>query len=297
MKNKLVSIIVNCFNGEKYLLQTLESILSQNYKNFEVIFVDNCSTDSSAKIFKKINDNRFKYFKTKKKIKLYASRNFALKKCKGDFIAFLDSDDWWDRDFLNSRRKFFSSPNNYAFSFSNCNHFYENKKESKIFYKKKLPSGLILNNLLKYYFVKLSTIMIKKRIIKDYKFDPSYNIIGDYDLIVRISNKFKAMAFQDNLVTIRIHRENFSHNNRKMFYEEYKRWAENQNYNDSFFKRNKQNIILKLKYLKIIYMLLEKKKIKLILDIIRYPVFLPKMKLLIIYLLPKFLIRIKIKYF
>ena len=282
MKNKLVSIIVNCFNGEKYLLQTLESILSQNYKNFEVIFVDNCSTDSSAKIFKKINDNRFKYFKTKKKIKLYASRNFALKKCKGDFIAFLDSDDWWDRDFLNSRRKFFSSPNNYAFSFSNCNHFYENKKESKIFYKKKLPSGLILNNLLKYYFVKLSTIMIKKRIIKDYKFDPSYNIIGDYDLIVRISNKFKAMAFQDNLVTIRIHRENFSHNNRKMFYEEYKRWAENQNYNDSFFKRNKQNIILKLKYLKIIYMLLEKKKIKLILDIIRYPVFLPKMKLLII---------------
>ena len=297
MKNKLVRIIVNCFNGEKYLLQTLESILSQNYKNFEVIFVDNCSTDSSAKIFKKINDNRFKYFKTKKKIKLYASRNFALKKCKGDFIAFLDSDDWWDRDFLNSRRKFFSSPNNYAFSFSNCNHFYENKKESKIFYKKKLPSGLILNNLLKYYFVKLSTIMIKKRIIKDYKFDPSYNIIGDYDLIVRISNKFKAMAFQDNLVTIRIHRENFSHNNRKMFYEEYKRWAENQNYNDSFFKRNKQNIILKLKYLKIIYMLLEKKKIKLILDIIRYPVFLPKMKLLIIYLLPKFLIRIKIKYF
>ncbi|MBK87177.1 MAG: hypothetical protein CMC86_08320, partial [Flavobacteriaceae bacterium] len=93
MKNKLVSIIVNCFNGEKYLSQTLESILSQNYMNFEVIFVDNCSTDSSAKIFKKIKDKRFKYFKTKKKIKLYASRNFALKKCKGNFIAFLDSDD------------------------------------------------------------------------------------------------------------------------------------------------------------------------------------------------------------
>ena len=297
MKNKLVSIIVNCFNGEKYLSQTLESILSQNYMNFEVIFVDNCSTDSSAKIFKKIKDKRFKYFKTKKKIKLYASRNFALKKCKGNFIAFLDSDDWWDRNFLNSRSKFFSSSNDYAYSFSNCNHFYENKKEYKIFYRKKLPSGLILNNLLKYYFVKLSTIIVKKRIIKDYKFDPSYNIIGDYDLIVRISHKFKAMAFQDNLATIRVHRENFSHNNRKMFYKEYKRWVENQDYNVSFFKKNKQNIILQLKYLKIIYMLLEKKKFKLILEIIKYPVFLLKMKLLIIYLLPNFLIRIKIKYF
>ena len=50
MKKKLISIIVNCYNGEKYLSQTLQSISDQKYKNFEVIFVDNCSTDSSAKI-------------------------------------------------------------------------------------------------------------------------------------------------------------------------------------------------------------------------------------------------------
>ena len=65
MKKKLISIIVNCYNGEKYLSQTLQSISDQKYKNFEVIFVDNCSTDSSAKIYKKIKDKRFKYFKTK----------------------------------------------------------------------------------------------------------------------------------------------------------------------------------------------------------------------------------------
>ena len=82
MRKKLVSIIVNCYNGEKYLSKTLSSILDQKYKNFEVIFVDNCSNDSSSKIFKQINDSRFKYFKTKKKIKLYEARNYALKKCK-----------------------------------------------------------------------------------------------------------------------------------------------------------------------------------------------------------------------
>ena len=68
MKKNLVSIVVNCFNGEKFLSQTLDSILIQKYKNFEVIFVDNCSTDATSKIFKKVNDKRFKYFKTKKKL-------------------------------------------------------------------------------------------------------------------------------------------------------------------------------------------------------------------------------------
>ena len=83
MQKRLVSIVVNCFNGEKYLQKTLNSILNQKFKNFEVIFVDNCSTDSSSRIFKKIKDRRFYYYKTTKKLSLYASRNLALKKCKG----------------------------------------------------------------------------------------------------------------------------------------------------------------------------------------------------------------------
>ena len=297
MKSKLVSIVINCFNGEKYLQKTLSSVLEQSYKNFEVIFIDNCSTDQSAKIFKTIKDKRFKYFKTKKKIKLYDSRNFALKKCRGNFIAFLDSDDWWKKNFLSSRKKFFSSSSDYGFSYSNCNHFYENKKKLEIFYKKKLPSGLILNELLEYYFVKLSTIILKKGIINSFKFNPLYNIIGDYDLVIRIAKKFKGMAFQDNLVTIRIHTNNFTHNNRKMFYNEYKHWTNNQNYNDYYFKKNRKKIDLKLEYLKLIYLILQKRNIKLILDVIKYPILLPKMKLLMIYFIPKFLIQLKLKYF
>ena len=163
MKKKLVSIIVNCFNGEKYLLKTLNSVLKQKYQNFELVFIDNSSTDSSAKLFKSINDPRFRYYKTKKKINLYEARNYALKKCKGDFIAFLDSDDWWDINFLSSKKKFFNSSKDYGFTFSNCFHYFENSKKLKIFTKKKLPSGFILDNLLQYYFVKLSTIILKKK--------------------------------------------------------------------------------------------------------------------------------------
>ena len=124
-KKELVSIIINCFNGEKYLNKTLNSVLSQKFTNFEVIFFDNCSTDRSSKIFKSFNDIRFKYFKTNKKISLYKSRNLALKKCKGKFITFLDADDWWNKNFLKSRKKFFKSSKEYAFAFSNCYHYYE----------------------------------------------------------------------------------------------------------------------------------------------------------------------------
>ena len=296
MKKKLVSIIVNCYNGEKYSLQTLKSILSQEYEKFEVIFIDNCSTDLSAKIYKSVKDKRFRYFKTRKNINLYKARNLALKKCKGEFVAFLDADDWWDKNFLSSRQKFFNSSKEYGFSYSNCYHYYEKNKKYKIFFKNKIPSGFILNKLLKYYFVKLSTIIIKTQIIKFYKFNPKYNIIGDYDSIIRISEKYKGMGFQNNLAYIRIHKDNFTHNNRKIFFKEFKYWEKRQNYKNIYFKNNKSKILERLNYLKLIYLLLNKKNAKLITEIMRYPFGYLKIKLLIIYFLPQFLVRFKIKY-
>ena len=296
MKKKLVSIIINCFNGEKFLSKTLQSVLDQTYKNFEVIFVDNCSTDKSKAIFKKIKDKRFKYFKTKKKIKLYEARNFALKKIKGKFVSFLDADDWWDKEFLRSRSLFFSSSCKYGFSFSNCYYYYENKKKFEVFYKGKLPSGLILDNLLKYYFIKISSIIIKSNLIKNFKFNPYYNIIGDYDLIIRISKKFKGMAFQNKFVNIRFHKDNFTHNNRKMFYYEYKYWIKNQDFNNRIFKKNKFELLQKLEYLKLIYHLLHKKNFKLLKDIMRFPSINFKLKLLVIYFLPKLILKLKYKY-
>ncbi len=297
MKKNLVSIVVNCFNGEKFLSQTLDSILIQKYKNFEVIFVDNCSTDATSKIFKKVNDKRFKYFKTKKKINLYKARNYALKKCNGEFIAFLDADDWWDKNFLSSRKSFFKSSNAYGFSYSNCYHYYEKSKKLKIFSKNKIPTGFILDKLLKFYFVKLSTIIIKNKIIKSYKFNPKYNIIGDYESIIRISEKYKGMGYQNKLTYIRIHQDNYTHNNRKAFYKEFKHWVNNQDYKKTYFKKNKLKIFERLEYLRIIYLLLNKKTVSLIFSIIKYPLSYHKLKLIIIYCIPIFLIKLKIKYF
>ena len=90
-----VSIIMNCHNGEKYLKKSISSVINQTYKNWELIFWDNKSTDRSEKIFKDFKDKRLKYFRSNNYLKLYKARNNAIKKCRGKFIAFLDTDDWW----------------------------------------------------------------------------------------------------------------------------------------------------------------------------------------------------------
>ena len=95
--NPLVSIIMNCHNGEKYLSKSISSIFSQSYKNWELIFFDNNSNDNSKKIIKSYKDKRIKYFFSKKKINLYHARNLALKKTKGKYVSFLDVDDLWDK--------------------------------------------------------------------------------------------------------------------------------------------------------------------------------------------------------
>ena len=91
----LVSVILNCHNGEKFLDKSVQSILKQTYKNWELIFIDNYSTDNTSSIINKIKDKRIKYFRTRKLYKLYKARNIAVSKAKGDLISFIDADDWW----------------------------------------------------------------------------------------------------------------------------------------------------------------------------------------------------------
>ena len=87
----LVSIIMNCYNGEKYLTKSVQSVINQSYKNWELIFWDNQSTDSSSKKGNSLNDRRIKYFRSPIKLTLGEARNFALEKCLGDFVCFLST--------------------------------------------------------------------------------------------------------------------------------------------------------------------------------------------------------------
>ena len=94
-RSPLVSVIMNCRNCEKYLKEAVDSVLSQTYQNWEIIFWDNQSTDSSAVIFKAYNDPRLRYYLAPEYTPLGGARNLAMQKANGEFIAFLDCDDIW----------------------------------------------------------------------------------------------------------------------------------------------------------------------------------------------------------
>lgn len=126
--DNLVSIIMPSYNTGKYIVETIESVLSQSYKNWELIIVDDCSTDGTDKIVAPyLYDNRIRYMENKKNSGAAVSRNRALKDAKGRWIAFLDSDDLWMPEKLEKQIRFMEE-NDYYFSYTNYIEIDENSK-------------------------------------------------------------------------------------------------------------------------------------------------------------------------
>jgi len=205
-----VSIIMNCFNGETYLKESIDSILSQTYKNWELIFWDNKSQDKSAEIFKGYEDKRFKYFYATEHTTLYKARNLAIEKARGDYIAFLDTDDLWDENKLELQMHYFSNPE-VGVVYSNC-WILKKSKKKKLYVKKMLPCGEIFEQLIDSYNVGILTVVMRKtsylKLIK--KFDERFWIAGDFDLFMRLSKICLFEAIQKPLASYRLHDNNLS---------------------------------------------------------------------------------------
>ena len=242
--NPLVSIIVNCYNGEKYLSETLDSILDQTYKNWEIIFWDNKSTDSSAEIFKSYKDIRFKYFHSNEHTSLGKARNFATEKSKGDFICFLDSDDLWSKEKLMLQMSYFIN-SEVGVVFSNYWILKKNKKK-KLFTHKKLPRGNIYNDLIKNYNIGILSAVIRKKFYLrlEKKFDERFSMLEDFDIFMRLSKLCVFESIQKPLGLYRLHGGNLSTTMKEKEIEEYELWLkENETFMSPFDVKNmKKNI-------------------------------------------------------
>lgn len=116
--NDLVSIIMPSYNTAGYISETIESVLAQTYANWELIIVDDCSTDNTDEVVKPfLTDKRIKYLKNEKNSGAAVSRNYALREAKGKWIAFLDSDDLWLPEKLEKQIAFMEK-NGYKFTYT-----------------------------------------------------------------------------------------------------------------------------------------------------------------------------------
>lgn len=104
----IFSVIMPAFNAGKTICRSIESVLNQSVKSFELIIIDDCSTDDTEeKVSKYLNDSRIIYLRNEKNLGVALSRNKGIKHCKGRYIAFLDSDDYWMENKLLQQKKYF----------------------------------------------------------------------------------------------------------------------------------------------------------------------------------------------
>ena len=226
-KNKpLVSVIMNCYNGEKYLHKAINSVLSQTYRNWEIIFWDNCSTDGSSKIFKSYKDKRLKYFSAPTHELLYCARNYAIEKSEGKFLAFLDVDDWWLSTKLEQQLPLYADQS-VGLVYSNFYWKNEIKGGEYIAHKNQLPHGFVFNEIMQNYVVGLLTIIVRRVAFEQLqpRFNSTYNVIGDFDFAVRLAKIWKFAAIQEPTAYCRWHGGNLQISGNGQHLEELQQWV------------------------------------------------------------------------
>ena len=153
----LVSIIMPSYNTGRFISETIESVLAQSYSNWELIIVDDCSTDNTDEVIEDyISDDRIKYIKNDKNSGAAISRNRALREAKGKWIAFLDSDDLWEAQKLEKQITFME---NYKYRFSYTN--YIEIDEESIFNGKCVtgPKRITTHGMYNYCWMGCLTVM------------------------------------------------------------------------------------------------------------------------------------------
>lgn len=255
---------MNCYNGEQFLRQAIDSVVAQSWKNWELIFWDNQSTDESAAIVKSYDDARIKYFRAINHTNLYEARNLAIEKATGELIAFLDVDDWWLTDKLELQVPLFSDPE-IAIAYGN---FFNTNKfglNMRVAYSGSLPQGYILDALLEHYRVGLLTIMIRRSsFFLAGRFNPAYHMIGDFDLVLRMAENNKVACIQ---VPVAVYRKHDASQTKLLLsrnIEELETWSRCNTTGDSLLGKSKSFSFLleKINYLKALFFLLQKNRKK-----------------------------------
>lgn len=209
------------YNAEKYIAESIRSVIKQTYQNWELIVADDCSTDDTAEIVNSFSDVRIHYYKCDKNSGVAQTRNFGISKAAGEWIAFLDSDDLWEPTKLEKQIRFIENSRTAKLVFTAS--AFINENGDSLGYVLPAPEKVTIKELLKQNVLSCSSILIAKEYIVKYPFPSGEVIHEDYVswlkildeidtaygineplLIYRVSsgsksgNKFKAAKMQWN---------------------------------------------------------------------------------------------------
>jgi teichuronic acid biosynthesis glycosyltransferase TuaG len=230
MENKKtkIDIILPNFNSADYIKETIKSVINQTYSNWNLIIVDDCSDKKTVNILKKYSKNKkFKIYWLKKNFGAGYCRNYAIKKSKSPYLAFLDSDDIWKKNKLKTQMKFMKK-NNYSFTYTNYEIF--GSKSKKIVTPRKFNFNRFIHNTA----ICTSSMIIKRKIIKGVEFTDT-KICEDYFFKCKILKNYNAYCLKDFLTKYRLRKNSLQSN---IFRNFYWIWKINKDYNKLSFLKN-----------------------------------------------------------
>lgn len=201
----LVSIIIPVYNQEKYLAETLNSVLNQTYSNWECILVNDGSADNSVSVINKYvaQDNRFHFINSENKGVSHA-RNLALKQVKGDFILFLDGDDLIHSEKIELAISNFQKDSDLSIVFNTTNYF-QNTIENVLYPMKITPELLSFNSLLLYWGEKIilpiHSAIIKKTLFEGIEYNSELTAQEDWLVWLRLFQKNPKVLVLDTVLS------------------------------------------------------------------------------------------------
>ncbi len=200
---ELISIVLPVYNGEKYLRESIDSVLAQTYKNWELLIVDDCSTDSSAAIAKEYasKDRRIYYYRNENNLRLPRNLNKGFRLAKGDYLTWTSDDNKFKPTALEKMYDALKNNQNAQFVFASCRVINSEGEEIEyIMVDDKRKKQIVGHNVVGACFM-----YTRKAYEEVGEYNPDFTLVEDYDYWQRIYAKFNAVAISDILYEYRWH--------------------------------------------------------------------------------------------
>ena len=197
----LISIIMPAYNSEKYIKQSIESVIAQTYENWELIVVNDASTDQTIGVINKLaeKDKRIKVISNIENLGVSKTRNKAITIAQSDWIAFLDSDDLWDEGKLEKQIALIREYKNVALFYTGTAYVNMQGKEAEFVLH--VPNKISYKELLKQNMISCSSVLIRKELVQKYKM-PSDKLHEDYAVWLSVLKDDKCAYGIDEPLTI-----------------------------------------------------------------------------------------------
>ncbi len=214
-----ISVILTSYNYEQYIKDVIESVLNQTFTDFELIIIDDCSTDNSVEIIKQFDDNRIKFIQNEKNYGLKYSIQKAVELAQGEWIAFLESDDLWVSNTLETRLNYANKYPDAGIIFNDVEEFGDEEwlnavknnftRTRKILNRLIFPKNIFYNINVHNLIMTFSSVMIKKEFFENLNFNTPIDALLDWWIYIHISYHTKAFYIKEKLTKWRQHKQSY----------------------------------------------------------------------------------------